>query len=60
MLYRNPSYGWSLYLRDLNEKLQKIEIEEIKKHRPDLVDALDKGEDILVGLTFNIKDYKVE
>ena len=53
------SYGWKIYLRDLNEELQKTEIAAIKESRPDLFAAISEGEDILIGYSMRIKDYEV-
>jgi len=47
-----------LFLRDLNLELQRQEEETIRESKnKDLIEALDKGEDIVVGILVDMDEY---
>lgn len=52
-----PKIYGILYLRDLSDQCREAYEKEIRKTRPDLVKALDEGEDIEVGGTYRVKDF---
>ena len=47
-----------LFLRDLNEHLQREHILYLEKERPDLSEAIKNGEDIQVGVYFSMNECK--
>lgn len=49
-----------LYLRDLKDSLREEFETGIRKERPDLLEALDNGDDIRIGEVFRITDCEIE
>ncbi len=48
-----------LFLRDLKQNLRDEVEADIRKSRPDLIPALEAGDDIEIGEIFHSKEYKV-
>jgi len=49
-----------IYLRDLKEGTIKDEYEaEIRRERPDLIPALENGDDIIIAESYKPEDYEV-
>lgn len=48
-----------LYVRDLKENLQEEVERDIRKNRPDLVAALEDGQDILIGDIYKASRYEI-
>lgn len=59
MRFEMKSYGYKIYLRDLKDELQRTEIAEIEKIRPDLLRYIEEGSDILIGYSMQTHDYEV-
>ena len=57
MRFEMKSYGYKIYLRDLKDELQRTEIAEIEKIRPDLLRYIEEGSDILIGYSMQTHDY---
>jgi hypothetical protein len=47
----------NLYLRDLKDTLREDIEKQIRKHRPDLIKALEEGEDISIGDMYNPENF---
>jgi hypothetical protein len=51
-------YG-NYFLRDLTPELRKLKEDEIRADRPDLIPALENGDDIVIGDNYDPKDYEI-
>lgn len=55
-----PQHNYSpMYVRDLKESLREETERQIRRDRPDLVEALDRGDDITIGGYWRSKDFEL-
>lgn len=48
-----------IYLNDLRARIREEVLEQIKKERPDLLEAIEAGDDVKVGDSIKVKEYKI-
>ena len=58
MKIKKEKYGWVLYLRDLREEVKLLEIERIRKSRPELMEKIEKGYDISIGNVVSTENFR--